>query len=90
MLKQSLSLFVLVGFVSSFAFSPIFSSVVEAKTVTVSKKKTKKHRYVSVSAIKGADERNFVNAKTRCLTKELKSLNAAKVKLMQKDIVKTK
>ena len=89
MLKQFLRRVVFIGFLSAFAVSPICSSVVAAKTVTVLKKKTKRHRYVSVSAIKGADERNFTDATTRCLTKELKSLNATKVKLMQQDLVKT-
>ncbi len=46
----------------------------------------KKRYYYTPSAVKGADEKNFVNPATRCLTAAMKSLNASNIKRMKADI----
>ena len=66
--------------------SPVVSTPVYAATKIVAKKKVVKR---SVSSIKGKDEKNFVNPTTRCLTKEMKALNAKYLAQMNADIKKS-
>lgn len=42
---------------------------------------------ITPSAIRGADEKNFVNPTSRCLTRTMKNLNASMVKRMQNDVL---
>jgi len=57
----------------------------EAKIVVKTKKVTK---HISVSMIPGADEKNFADPVSRCVTASMKALNTAAVKKMNADIAK--
>lgn len=48
-------------------------------------KKTPTYR-ISISAIPGADEKNFDDAASRCLTKEMKALHAKTLARMEADL----
>lgn len=65
-----------------FVPSASFAATAE-KAPTPTKKATYK---ISISAIPGADEKNFDDAATRCLTKEMKALHAKTVAKMEADI----
>ncbi len=60
---------------------------VEAATKKVAKKKVTRY-HMSVSAIKGKDEKDFANPVSRCLTADMKALYKGDVAQMEKDIAK--
>lgn len=59
----------------------------DAAVRKVAKKKVVRYR-MSVSAIKGKDERNFDNPVSRCLTADMKALYKNAVAKMDKDVAK--
>ena len=74
------------SYVMSFGALCIALSALAAPIDVFAKKKPIKKKYYTPSAIRGADERNFKIATTRCLTKAMKSLNASAVLRMNRDI----
>jgi hypothetical protein len=60
---------------------------VEAATKKVAKKKVVRY-HMSVSAIKGKDEKDFANPVSRCLTADMKALDAKAVATMEAEIKK--
>ena len=83
-------------FVLISCFSFVFGTTVNVKSVSAATKTTttkkavkktkKKIRYRSVSSIKGADEKNFTNSTTRCITKAITAKYNAAEAQMKKDI----
>ncbi len=68
------------------SFAPVSAQAATKKVIP--KKKTTYHIAISVSAIPAADERDFANAKSRCLTRFMKNKQAVAVKQMNADVTK--
>lgn len=66
----------------------VLAPVAEAKAKKPVVKKKTHYYHLTVSAIPGADEHDFTNPTSRCLTAGMKTLNAQAVRQMNADIAK--